>query len=263
MATKAPSKATKSPAKAVPKAPAKAASANAAPPTAAKAAPVAKAAPAPKAAAPLKTAAPAKAGKAAKLQPDTSPMPAAPIRAASVKANTPKAAAPSKLKAVATSLTPDPKAVALLKADHRAASDLFKQFKDASGRRKLAIARQVAGMLKVHTTIEEEIFYPAVKARIEDGMVNEAVVEHASAKDLIAQIDGMTGKEELFDAKVTVLGELVEHHVEEEEAEMFKQAKASGVDLEELGDLMEARKAELEADKSFGVSGWLEGLTGR
>ena len=259
MAIKASSKATRSPAKAA--APKAAAPKAAAKPAATRAAPKAEA---PAKSVPLapKAASPGKTGKAAKLTPDTSPMPAAPVRAAGVKASTPKAVAPSKLKAVATLLAPDPKAVALLKADHRAASQLFKDFKDASGRRKLAIARQVSGMLKVHTTIEEEIFYPAVKARIEDGMVNEAVVEHASAKDLIAQLDAMTGKEELFEAKVTVLGEMIDHHVEEEEAEMFKQAKASGIDLDELGERMEARKAELEADKSFGVSGWLRGLTG-
>ena len=214
--------------------------------------------------APRKAAAPkAAAGKAANLQPDMSGMPDAPVRAASIKASTPKAAPPSKLKAAATALTPDPKAVALLKADHRAASALFKEFKGAAAKRKLEIAREVSKMLKVHTTIEEEIFYPAVKARVEGGMVNEAVVEHASAKDLIAQIDALSGKEELFDAKVTVLGEMIEHHVEEEEAEMFRQAKASGIDLDELGNQMEARKAELEKDQSFSVTGWLKGLTGR
>ena len=134
----------------------------------------------------------------------------------------------------------------MLKEDHRAVAALFTEFKDAGAKRKLEIARLTSKMLKVHTTIEEEIFYPAIKARIEDDMVNEAVVEHASAKDLIAQIDGMTGKEELFNAKVTVLSELIDHHVREEESEMFKQAKASGIDLDALGDQMEARKAQLE-----------------
>ncbi len=185
------------------------------------------------------------------------------IAAAPIKATTPKAAPPSKMKTAATALTPDPSAVAMLKEDHRAVSALFKEFKDAAPRRKLEIARQTSTMLKVHTAIEEEIFYPAIKARIEDDMVNEAVVEHASAKDLIAQIDGMTGSEELFSAKVTVLSELIEHHVKEEEAEMFKQAKAADVDLEALGDRMAARKAELEKDKTFAVTGWLKGLTGR
>ncbi len=175
----------------------------------------------------------------------------------------PKAAAPKAPPAKTASRGRDPAAIAMLKADHRAVSALFKEFEDASDKRKLEIARETSQMLKVHTTIEEEIFYPAIKDKIEEGMVNEGVVEHASAKDLIAQIDGMTGDEELFDAKVTVLGELIEHHVEEEEEEMFKQAKASGVDLDVLGEQMAARKAELEGDKSFSLTGWLKGLTER
>ncbi|TRW15345.1 hemerythrin domain-containing protein [Glacieibacterium frigidum] len=145
----------------------------------------------------------------------------------------------------------------MLKEDHRAVAALFKEFKDATPARQLAIARETSAMLKVHTRIEEEIFYPEIKARIEDDMVNEAVVEHASAKDLILQIDAMTGKEELFTASVTVLSELIDHHVREEEAEMFRQAKASGTDLDALGERMEARKAELEADKAFLTTGWL------
>lgn len=185
------------------------------------------------------------------------------VKPADIKAVTPKATPPSALKTAATSLAPDPSSIAMLKEDHQAVSKLFKEFKSATPKRKLEIAREASQALKVHTTIEEEIFYPAIKARIEDGMVNEAVVEHASAKDLIAQLDGMTGKEELFDAKVIVLSEMIEHHVHEEEAEMFKQAKASGVDLDELGDRMAARKAQLEKDPGFSLTGWLKGLTGR
>ena len=184
------------------------------------------------------------------------------VAPAAIKPTTRKAAPPSKLKTAATALIPDPLAVAMLKEDHRAASALFKEFQSADRPRKLKIAREVTNALKVHTTIEEELFYPAIKLRIEDEMVNEAVIEHASAKDLIAQIDGMSGSEELFDAKVTVLGELIEHHVEEEETEMFKQAKAAGIDLDALGEQMQARKAALEADKSFSRTGWLKGLTG-
>ncbi len=204
-----------------------------------------------KAATPAKTA-PARKPAAAK---------AAPKAAASKAA--PRSAAPKAPPAKAPTRGRDPSSIAMLKADHRAVEALFKEFEDASDARKLEIARQVSQMLKVHTTIEEEIFYPAIKDEIEEDMVNEAVVEHASAKDLIAQLDGMTGDEELFDAKVTVLGELIEHHVEEEEEEMFKQAKASGVDLDELGERMAARQAELEGDKSFSLTGWLKGLAGR
>lgn len=215
-----------------------------------------------------KTAAKTAKAPAAKAAPRKPPAAAAPagearVKPADVKAVTPKAAPPSALKTAATALTPDPSSIAMLKEDHRAVSTLFKEFKSATPKRKLEIAREASQALKVHTTIEEEIFYPAIKARIEDGMVNEAVVEHASAKDLIAQLDGMTGKEELFDPKVIVLSEMIEHHVHEEEAEMFKQAKASGIDLDELGDRMAARKAQLEKDPGFSLTGWLKGLTGR
>ena len=180
------------------------------------------------------------------------------VEAVATPASTPKAPPPSKLKAAATALTPDPKAVAMLKDDHKAVSALFKEFKGASPSRKLQIARETSLALKIHTAIEEEIFYPAIKARTTPDMVNEAVVEHASAKDLIAQIDAMSGKEELFNAKVTVLSELIEHHVKEEESEMFREAKASGIDLDELGDRMEARKAQLQKDKAFATTGWLQ-----
>lgn len=210
-----------------------------------------------KAAAKPKAAKSAPATRRAVVKPATAASPAVAIRAVPVPATTPKAAPPSALKTAATTLMPDPKAVAMLKEDHNAVAALFKEFKDAKPARQLAIARQTSAMLKVHTRIEEEIFYPEIKARIEDGMVNEAVVEHASAKDLIAQIDAMTGKEELFTASVTVLSELIDHHVGEEEAEMFRQAKATETDLDALGDRMAARKAELEADKAFLTTGWL------
>lgn len=199
-------------------------------------------------------AAPAKpAARRAAAKPAAAPA----VRAVPVAAATPRAAPPSAIKTAATTLAPDPLAVAMLKEDHRAVAALFEEFKDAAPARQLAIARQASAMLKVHTRIEEEILYPAIKARIEDDMVNEAVVEHASAKDLIAQIDAMTGKEELFTASVTVLGELIDHHVREEETEMFRQAKASGTDLDALGERMAARKAALEADKAFLTTGWL------
>ncbi len=138
-------------------------------------------------------------------------------------------------------------AIALLKADHREAEKLFKAFEKASDTDRVAIAQQVCQALIVHTTIEEEIYYPAVKPKVEDDMVNEAVVEHASAKDLIAQIMAMDGSEELYAAKVTVLSELIGHHVEEEEEEMFPQSKKAGVDLKALGAQLAARKAELMA----------------
>lgn len=139
-------------------------------------------------------------------------------------------------------------AVQLLKADHREVEALFKEFEEATARRRQTIAREICRMLKVHAQIEEEIFYPAVKEQVEEpDLVNEAVVEHASAKDLIAKIEAMEASDELFAATVTVLGEMISHHVEEEEKEMFKQAKAAKVDMAALGEQLAQRKTELAA----------------
>lgn len=170
-------------------------------------------------------------------------------RKSTAKGATAKAASAAKGKPVAKSAAvARPKdAIALLKADHREAEALFKQFEKADNAERVAIARQVCQALIVHTTIEEEIFYPAVKPVTEEDMVNEAYVEHASCKDLIAQIMAMDGTEEMYGPKVKVLSEFIEHHVEEEEDEMFKQAKASEVDMKALGAEMAARKEALMA----------------
>lgn len=141
-------------------------------------------------------------------------------------------------------------AVTLLINDHRAAKDLFKQYDAAKddARRKLALYRKVAGELRVHMRIEEEIFYPASREFVDDeGMVNEAEVEHAAAKDLMDQLDGMEPSDPYFDAKVKVLSEMIDHHVEEEETEYFPACRRSAMDLKAVGDRMEARKAELQA----------------
>ena len=101
-------------------------------------------------------------------------------------------------------------------------------------------------MLTVHATIEEEIFYPAAReAEVESDLLDEAEVEHASAKDLIAQIQEMSPEDELYDAKVKVLGEYVQHHVQEEEGELFVRCQSADMDLDELGDEISARKDEL------------------
>lgn len=141
---------------------------------------------------------------------------------------------------------PEQDAIALLKADHREVEDLFAQFEKARTR-KLELAREICNALKVHTQIEEEIFYPTVRSKIDEEMVNEAVVEHAAAKELITEIEAMDGSEELFEAKMKVLCEQIEHHVEEEEKEMFKEVRDTRIDLKELGAQMAARKEELMA----------------
>jgi hypothetical protein len=140
-------------------------------------------------------------------------------------------------------------AIQLLKADHREVEKLFAQFEKASGdERKMQIARKICMELKVHTQIEEEIFYPTSREFLKDDeIVNEAVVEHQAAKDLIAQIEGMDAADEMFDAKVTVLQEQIEHHVEEEEKEYFPQLQKSDMDLKGVGERLTMRKKELMA----------------
>ena len=138
-------------------------------------------------------------------------------------------------------------ATALLIADHKLVSGLFAQFeKTRSDTRKAAIVAQICKELKAHTTIEEEIFYPAVKAALKDHeMVPEAHVEHASVKDLIAQVEGKTPYGEMYDARVKVMGEFVKHHVKEEQSEMFPKARKTKLDLVALGAQMATRKQEL------------------
>ena len=142
-------------------------------------------------------------------------------------------------------------AVALLKADHRQVEAWFAQFsKSRSNARKEQLAGQICAALRVHTAIEEEIFYPAFLAATADkDMHHEAIVEHAGAKGLIAQIEGMSAGDDYFDAKVTVLSEMIKHHVKEEEQPggMFAEAKKSDMDLKALGDRLRARKNELRA----------------
>lgn len=145
-------------------------------------------------------------------------------------------------------------AVDLLDADHIAVKKLFTQFKKLSedkapGDERKAIADRICKELTVHAEIEEQIFYPAAREAInDDDLLNEAEVEHASAKDLIAQISAMDAEEELFDAKVIVLGEYIDHHVEEERNEMFPKARTSGMDLKGMVAELKALKEELMAN---------------
>jgi hemerythrin superfamily protein len=142
----------------------------------------------------------------------------------------------------------------LLDADHRAVKKMFKEYEEltksrgrTAAQKKMNLARQICHEVTVHAQIEEEIFYPAVRAAIKDtDLVAEAEVEHQSAKDLIAQIEGMDAADEMFDAKVTVLGEYIDHHVKEERGEMFPKARAARkLDLVAMRDELAARKEEL------------------
>ena len=139
----------------------------------------------------------------------------------------------------------------LLSDDHRKVEGLFEEFEKASGDgRKERLAREICTELKIHAMIEEEIFYPALRGKISDEDLDEAYVEHDGAKTLINEIEAGGPDEEFYDAKVKVLKEQIEHHVEEEEkmrGNIFQQARAADVDLEALGERMAARKAELMA----------------
>ncbi len=148
-------------------------------------------------------------------------------------------------------------AISLLMQDHADVRALFKQYEklckqDAEGEEKQSLAMEICAQLTAHATVEEEIFYPAARSEKTDDLLDEAEVEHASAKDLIAQIEGMEPEDDLYDAKVTVLGEYIEHHVKEEEGEMFTKVKSLKLDLEELGAQIQARKEELLADVEEG-----------
>ena len=143
----------------------------------------------------------------------------------------------------------DMDATHLLMQDHRKVEDLFEQFEKASGDgRKEKLARQICTELKVHAMIEEEIFYPALRGKIAEDDLDEAYVEHDGAKVLINEIEAGGPDDDFYDAKVKVLQEQIEHHVEEEEKirdNIFQQARAADVDLEALGRQMAARKEEL------------------
>jgi len=145
-------------------------------------------------------------------------------------------------------------AIALLKQQHREVKEMFDRFENMTDRAKVSkkkLADEICNALIMHTTIEEEIFYPATREASEEteDMIDEAVVEHASAKDLIAQIMEMDPGDDLYDAKVKVLGELIEHHVEEEEEEMFPKTRELKLDLKALGQEMKARQMEIEASQ--------------
>jgi hemerythrin superfamily protein len=155
-------------------------------------------------------------------------------------------------KPAASTKTKPQEATALLRADHKLVSSLFEQYESAkSATKKKALVAQICQELTVHAQIEEEIFYPQVKAVLKDKeLIPEAIVEHATLKDLIAQIEDKEPDGEIYDAKVKVLSEYVKHHVKEEQNEMFPKVKSSKLDLFALGEQLLQRKEELLSNKS-------------
>jgi iron-sulfur cluster repair protein YtfE (RIC family) len=149
-----------------------------------------------------------------------------------------------------------PDALALLKADHDKVKALFREFDTLKGnqdedRRKAELVDEICYELTLHSMLEEEIFYPALRAaQDDDELLDEADVEHAGARELIGQLEIMAPGDDHYDATVTVLGEEVEHHIGKEEGELFEVARIAGLDLEDLGEQLAARKDELEDDLS-------------
>lgn len=147
-------------------------------------------------------------------------------------------------------------AIQLLKADHRQVEEWFEEFENTtSGAKKQKLANNICLALTVHTQIEEEIFYPACReAGVEDDMMDEADIEHDGAKKLIAEIEAGEPGDDHYDARVKVLSEMIKHHVKEEEQRdgMFAKAKKAGLDLDMLGEDLQARKDELMKQKKNG-----------
>lgn len=161
-----------------------------------------------------------------------------------------------------------PLAIAFLMKQHRQVESWFAAYERAkSDEEKIELCAQICQALKTHTQIEEELLYPDAHEKLADeDLVDEAIVEHQSAKDLIAQIESMSVQEHLYDAKVKVLGEYVKHHVREEESEMFPQLRKTDIDLAALGERLQARSDELMSRMEAGGGprrGGLMGLFGR
>ena len=143
-------------------------------------------------------------------------------------------------------------AIALLKEDHRKVEDLFEQFEKANGDgRKEKLALEICKELTIHTIIEEEIFYPSIEGKVEEDLLKESFVEHDAAKVLIAEIEAGGPSDEFYDAKMKVLKEEIEHHVEEEEKPkegLFAQTREADVDLKALGERLATRKEALQKE---------------
>ena len=152
-------------------------------------------------------------------------------------------------------------AIEMLKTDHKQVKALFNEFEEIhqdeeNDGRKSEIVKQICAALTIHAQIEEEIFYPAVREVIDDDdLMDEAEVEHAEAKALITQLEAMDAEDDCYDAKVTVLGEQVDHHITEEEKEMFPQIQKAKMDTLTLGRIMLKRKEELEDELGIFAGG--------
>ena len=153
----------------------------------------------------------------------------------------------------------------LLAADHRTVEELFARFEKASGASaKQRIVQEICTELKVHSMIEEEIYYPAIRGKVEEDALDEAYVEHDSAKLLVNELEQAEPDESFYDAKVKVLQELIEHHVREEEKQrdnLFQQTRSADIDLDALGRQLQARKMELMEMAKSGALGAAEPAT--
>ena len=141
-----------------------------------------------------------------------------------------------------------PEAIAMLIEDHQKVQKLFRQFeKTENAQQREQIAKQVCDELVVHTQLEEQVFYPAARQALEESeLVNEATVEHQVANDLIEKLKGMNGGNGEYAATFTVLGEYVNHHISEEQDELFPAVRKSDLDFEALAEEMQQRKKELQ-----------------
>lgn len=141
----------------------------------------------------------------------------------------------------------------LLAADHKSVTKMFEQFekmkKDEDDESKQMLVERACATLTLHTRLEEEIFYPALRETLQEtDLIDEAEVEHAAAKQLITELNAMQPGDELYEAKFTVLGEYVKHHIQEEEKEIFPKVKKAGIDLEGMADELRHRKMELREE---------------
>jgi hemerythrin superfamily protein len=156
-------------------------------------------------------------------------------------------------KAHTTSQASERDAIQILTADHQEVSKIFDRFEKIKDKddaeEKQSLVKRACDELTIHAKVEEEIFYPAIREALEDGeLIDEAEVEHASVKHLIAELESMQPDDKLYDAKFTVLGEYVKHHVKEEREEIFPKARKAKMDLERLGQEIAERKEQMKAE---------------